>query len=54
MIFQIIKMLFKACVETKHNMICLLQLKKKLLNFMEGVTVQEKVNSENEIFCVFQ
>ena len=35
-------------------MVCLLKLKWKLLNFIECVTIQEKIISENVLFCVIQ
>ena len=38
-IFKIIKMPVKDCVESRNKMIFVLQLKRKSLNFMEGVTV---------------
>ena len=52
--FKIIQMWVEACVGTRHKRICLLQLKWKLLNFIEGVTTQEKITSENVLFCFIQ
>ena len=52
--FKIIQMPGKVCDATKNKMICLLQLKRKLLHFLEGVTIQEKFSRENVLFCVIQ
>ena len=53
-IFKIIKMPVKACVAFRNKMIWLLQLKLKLLNFIEFVAIQEKISSENDLFSVIQ
>ena len=53
-IFKITKMPVKTCVATRNKMICLLQWKQKLLNFIYGVTIQEKISGENDPFCVIQ
>ena len=46
MILKIIKMRDKACVEIIIKLICLLHLKRKLFNFIEGVKIH--------MFCVIQ
>ena len=53
-IFKIIKMPVKACVASRNKMIFLLQLKRKSLNFIKGVTIQEKIISENVKLCLIQ
>ena len=35
-------------------MVCLLQLKQKMLDFIEDVTIQERISKENVFICVIQ
>ena len=53
-IFKIQKMTIRDCVATKYKIIWLIQLKWKLFDVIEGVTLQEKISKEHVLICGIQ
>ena len=53
-IFKFIKMLVRACAATKQRIMRLKQLKWKLFNLIEGVTLKMKISKDNVLICDMQ